>query len=121
MTIYLITCCLQVFMQMVGRAARQEDEQANVDVFLSTPHYHSLINKINRHEDQEFSRIERISLTWLYNALQPGKCTWKHLLSYFKEHVNDDWKCETKCGNCLGNESNQNNEVPSLRCLLQPP
>ena len=33
MMINIITCCLQVFMQMVGRAARQEDEQANVDVF----------------------------------------------------------------------------------------
>lgn len=120
--INIMTCCPQVFMQMVGRAARQEDEQANVDVFLSTPHYHSLINKINRNEDPEFSRIERISLTWLYNALQPGKCTWKHLLSYFNEHVNDDWTCETKCGNCLGNGSNQNNEIckhPSLNTALK--
>ena len=113
---------MQVFMQMVGRAARQEDEQANVDVFLSTPHFHSLIHKINFHPDQDIARIERKSLTWLYNALQPGKCTWKHLLSYFNEHVNDDWTCETKCANCEGNNSNQINEVsehPSLNTVLK--
>ena len=96
---------------MVGRAARLEGEQANVDVFLETKLYHFYINKMNNATDQEFANIEKTSLTWLYNALLPGKCTWKHILSYFKEHENDSWTCQTKCAYCTGDGGHQTNEI----------
>ena len=107
---------------MVGRAARLEGEQANVDVFLETKLYHFYINKMNNATDQEFANIEKTSLTWLYNALLPGKCTWKHILSYFKEHENDSWTCQTKCAYCTGDGGHQTNEIyehPSLLTALK--
>ena len=115
-------CFSQVFMQMVGRCARQEGEEANVYVFVTAKLYHFYINKMNVAPDQEAANLEKNSVTWLYNALMPGKCTWKHLLSYFKEHVNDSWTCQTKCAHCAGDGTSLNNEIyehPSLQTALK--
>ena len=109
-------------MQMIGRAARQEGEEANVDVLLSTQLYHWYLNKMQRSSDEEDAELKKQSLTCLYNALQPGRCKWKGLLSFFGEHVRDDWTCETKCGHCSGDEGSQSNEIlehPSLNTILK--
>ena len=106
-------------MQMFGRASRKEEEQANVDVFLSSSTYHRHLTTLTLR--QESCDLERHSLTCLYNALQPAHCIWQSLLAYFNEHKDDGWTCREKCVFCTGEEGEQNRilEHPSLNTILK--
>lgn len=102
---------------MVGRAARKEEEEADVDVFLSSKTYHFYLSKLALSENQDFAHLEKYSLTCLYNALTPGKCTWKPLLAYFQEPMNETWQCETRCANCRGEGIQPNSKILEHRAF----